>query len=53
MSVLVGYRKMEGWTKALPFYRFKCKKHGWVESYPMGFEENLYCPKCIEEWGNK
>jgi hypothetical protein len=46
---LVEYRQEEGWKKPLPLYRFRCEKHGLVESYPQGYMMRLVCPKCLEE----
>ena len=37
------------WKGSLPFYIFKCPVHGYVESYPHGFEKKLVCPRCLEE----
>ena len=48
-SCKIGYIKMAGWTDKLPYYAFKCKKHGIVYSTPHGFRENLLCPKCYLE----
>ena len=45
----VGHRQLEGWKGALPFYEFKCPKHGMVESSLHGFYEVLRCPECDEE----
>ncbi len=36
------------WKKPLPFYIFNCPLHGYVESYPHGYEKKLVCPKCLE-----
>ena len=36
------------WKEPLPFYIFKCPLHGYVESYPHGYEKKLICPKCLE-----
>ena len=45
----VEHRQLEGWSGALPFYRFRCPKHGLVENYPMGYAEILRCPQCDKE----
>jgi hypothetical protein len=42
----VGERKYEGWKGNLPFYLFKCKKHGWIIDYPHGYDFILRCPLC-------
>ena len=42
----VGHRQMPGWKGALPFYEFRCKVHGLVESYPAGYGQVLRCPLC-------
>ncbi len=44
--VFIGNRTRPGWKGSLPFYAFKCDKHGLVEDYPHGHEEKLECPKC-------
>ena len=51
---LTGYVYVEdrikpGWTEPLPFYLIKCPVHGYVESYPHGYEKKIVCPKCLEE----
>jgi hypothetical protein len=40
---------MPDWKKALPFYAFRCEKHGVVENYLHGYGRYLGCPKCEEE----
>ena len=45
----IGSRTYPGWNAAIPFYRFRCPKHGPVENYPQGYAEILRCPKCDEE----
>lgn len=45
----VGHYMKEGWKGELPFYLFKCRKHGYVVNYPHGFEEKLTCPECQKE----
>lgn len=42
----IGHYKHPGWRHAIPFYAFKCPKHGLVEDYPHGYNERLDCPKC-------
>ena len=37
-----------GWREPIMFYRFKCKIHGDVVNYPMGYAERLLCPVCLE-----
>jgi len=51
---LTGYVYVEdrikpGWTESLPFYLIKCPVHGYVESYPHGYEKKIVCPKCLEK----
>ena len=43
----VGHRTGPGWNGTLPFYAFRCHKHGMVEDYQRGWDENLDCPKCV------
>jgi hypothetical protein len=47
----IGHETREGWRGSLPFYVFKCKKHGLVKDYFHGFppEQYLLCPLCFEE----
>ena len=45
----VGHRQLPGWKGSEPFYEFKCRKHGLVESYPAGYGQVLRCPLCEEE----
>jgi len=45
----IGDFMKEGWTGELPFYRFKCPKHGQVVSYKKGYAEELRCPECHKE----
>jgi hypothetical protein len=40
---------MDGWKAPIKFYRFKCKRHGWVVDYAHGFNARLYCPICQHE----
>jgi len=62
--VYVGDRQRPGWTGSLPFYAFKCEKHGIVQDYPHGYWalwkdsipivvngvlSQLYCLKCRKE----
>jgi len=44
--IYIGQRTMPGWRGSLPFYTFKCPVHGWVESYPHGYDRKLICPFC-------
>ena len=45
----VEHRTRSGWTAPLPFYAFKCEKHGLVENYPSGHHQRLLCPQCQAE----
>jgi len=45
----VGHRRRPGWTGSLPFFAFKCPKHGIVEDYPHGYNSRLDCPRCRRE----
>ena len=47
--VYLEHRKRFGWSKSLPFYAFKCPKHGVFEDYPHGHRKRIDCPKCLEE----
>jgi len=42
----VEHRKMPGWSGFLPFYHFKCSKHGDQISYPQGYKKILRRPEC-------
>jgi len=48
-KVFMGNRKLSGWKDNLPFYAFRCPKHGIVEDYPHGYNDRLDCPECIKE----
>ena len=45
----VGDEKLEGWKEPVPFYIFKCPKHGLVKTYKMGYGDVLICPECLKE----
>ena len=45
----VGHQTRPGWRGRLPFYRFRCPKHGLVESHLHGYAEILRCPECDKE----
>ena len=45
----LGEQTKDGWSSSLPFYLFKCPKHGLVESYAKGYDDRLECPKCMKE----
>jgi hypothetical protein len=52
--MLQGYVYLEdrtspSWEKALPFYVFKCHKHGNVVDYTHGYSGKLVCPLCVKE----
>ena len=47
------HRKLPGWKGSLPFYIFRCPKHGLVEDYQHGYNKYLECPKCLKEWAKK
>ena len=44
--VHVGERMEKGWNKTLPYYAFRCNKHGIQSGYPVGFTKSLLCPEC-------
>jgi len=48
-SVYVGHHKKPGWRGPLPFYAFRCPRHGMVVSYPCGYDGRLDCPLCLRE----
>ena len=47
--VYVENRIKPGWRESLPFYLIKCPVHGYVESYPHGYDKKIICPMCLEE----
>lgn len=49
----IGHRKQPGWKDALPFYIFRCPKHGLVEDYTHGYNDRLDCPECLKERAKK
>ena len=46
----IGHFMKEGWKRELPFYVFKCPKHGYVIDYPHGYNQRLECPECVKEY---
>ncbi len=42
----VGDMTRPGWRGSLPFYVFRCPKHGLVMNYEQGYERRLDCPLC-------
>ena len=47
--IYVEDRIKPGWREPLPFYLIKCPVHGYVESYPHGYDKKIICPICLEE----
>ena len=47
--VYVGDKKEDGWKDELPYFAFKCPKHGIVYDYPHGYKQRLECPLCRKE----
>ena len=47
-KINLGRYKRHGWKSTLPFYLFKCPKHGLQISYPMGWKKLLICSECIK-----
>jgi hypothetical protein len=45
----VGNYKNKGWKDSLPFYAFKCPKHGIITNHVKGYNKRLECPKCKTE----
>lgn len=48
-ATLIGFITKPGWKGELPYYRFKCMKHGEVENHVQGFSDELRCPRCQQE----
>jgi hypothetical protein len=46
--VHVGDHMEEGWKTSLPYYAFRCEKHGLQLDYPSGHAQKLLCPDCIQ-----
>jgi len=44
--VFVGMKKKPGWAGSRPAYVFRCHRHGLVENFTQGWEEDLFCPEC-------
>ena len=42
----LGKRRQPGWKDPLPFFAFRCPRHGIVEDYPHGYYSRLSCPIC-------
>ena len=47
--VFVGMKKKPGWVGSRPSYVFRCNRHGLVESFTHGWEDDLTCPECVKE----
>lgn len=49
--VFIGYETRPVWSGFLPFYAFRCDRHGIVKDYFHGFpgEQYLLCPDCLNE----
>ena len=48
-KVPLGKHRKPDWKDDLPFYAFKCKRHGVVVNYPQGYAQILRCPECERE----
>ena len=47
--VYLRQEKRTGWKGYLPIYLVVCRKHGYYEDYPHGYNQRFNCPKCLEE----
>lgn len=50
--VIVGrvflFNRVEpGWSEHGAFYAFRCRVHGLVVNRPHGYNDDLWCPKCL------
>jgi hypothetical protein len=45
----IGNYKNKGWKDSLPFYAFKCPKHGIITNHVKEYNKRLECPKCKTE----
>ena len=45
--VFLGNRIKLGWVGEMPFYAFRCEKHGIFEDYSHGYGNLLKCPECV------
>jgi len=50
MRKYIGHFMKDGWKGEVPFYLFKCRKHGYVISHEKGFSKELRCPECEKEF---
>ena len=46
--VHVGDHMEEDWKSSLPYYVFRCEKHGLQLGYPRGHAPQLLCHDCIQ-----
>jgi hypothetical protein len=46
--IYIGDHREEGWKTSLPYYAFRCKKHGLQLGYRSGYAQLLLCPECIQ-----
>lgn len=51
-AMLLGFDQRPGWLGELPFYRWRCNLHGYVEGYPTGYDRRLECAQCLAESAN-
>ena len=48
-SIFINNVQLEEWKDLLPFYAFRCHKHGTQIGYPSGWRNTLSCPLCYKE----
>lgn len=51
-TIKIGQVRLSGWKEELPFYLFKCEKHGFQMTYPSGHSKELHCPVCLKREQN-
>ena len=50
MPIYLGLRIRQEWLGYTKFYLVYCIIHKeWFEASPSGYEEILYCPKCLKD----
>ena len=46
-ALFIASFELEGWKGKIPFYLFKCEKHGYQIGYPNGHNAHLICFECL------
>lgn len=47
-ALFIAPFELKGWKGKIPFYLFKCDKHGYQIGYPNGHNTHLICFECLK-----